>query len=150
MIKSINRRQWVVNMTAPVALFALAGCAATGSTEKPDDDKAVLVKRAQTYWALVRSNDNVGSWAYEAASKDPKASLEDYLKRGGVVYDAVEVRDVRSIEGDRAMVNVWMRFSLPILRVKRQESVVEDEWHRIDGVWFHVLRRSAMFNKDQN
>lgn len=151
MTKSISRRQWVVNMAAPVALLTLAGCATTGgATAQPSDDKSALLKRAQTYWTLVRANDNVGSWAYEAASKDPKASLEDYLKRGGVVYDAVEVRDVHSIDGDRAVLNVWMRYSLPILRVKRQESVMEDEWRRIDGVWLHVLRRSVMFSKDQN
>ena len=38
-----------------------------------------------------------------------------------------------------------MRYSLPLLRVKKQEAAAEDEWRRIGGVWHHVQRRSVMF-----
>jgi hypothetical protein len=106
---------------------------------------SVALTRAKAYWGLIQKNDRVGAWAYEELSKDPNATLEAYLKRGGIAFDAVEVRGVRSIEGDRALVNVWMRYSLPLLRVKKQEAVAEDEWRRIDGVWHHVQRRSVMF-----
>lgn len=150
MTKSVSRRQWVANIAVPAALLVLGGCATTGSAVSPESDSAALLKRAQAYWALQRSNDNVAAWAYEEASKDPKATLADYLRRGGVAYDAVEVRGVRSIEGDRAFVNVWMRFSVPLLRIKGQEGPVEDEWRRIEGVWHHVQRRSVMFNKQQD
>jgi hypothetical protein len=42
-----------------------------------------------------------------------------------------------------------MRYSLPLLRVKKQEVTIEDEWRRIDGVWHHVQRRSVMFPTPQ-
>ncbi|WP_010462573.1 hypothetical protein [Acidovorax radicis] len=146
MTKPVTRRHLVVALAAPVVLAVLVGCAATGgAVVSAEDDQAALLTRAKAYWALIQKNDRVGAWAYEELSKDPNATLEAYLKRGGIAFDGVEVRGVRSIEGDRAVVNVWMRYSLPLLRVKKQEAVAEDEWRRIDGVWHHVQRRSVMF-----
>jgi hypothetical protein len=144
MAKSISRRNLGAILLAPVAIGVLGGCAAVGKVSA-EDEKAVLRKRAQEYWALVKANDRVKAWNYEELSKDPNGTLEGYLKRGGITFDEVEVRDVRSLEGDRATVDVFMRYSLPLLRVKNMEAVAEDDWRRIDGVWHHVLRRSVMF-----
>lgn len=150
MTKAVTRRHLVATLVAPAVLLALGGCAAAGGAAvSGDGDQAALLKRAQAYWALIRSNDRVGAWAYEELSKDSSATLEAYLKRGGITYEAVEVRGAPSIDGDRATVNVWMRYSLPLLRVKKQEVTVEDEWRRIDGVWHHVQRRSVMFPTPQ-
>jgi hypothetical protein len=146
MTKPVTRRHLVATLAAPAVFAVLVGCAATGgAVVSAEDDQAALLTRAKAYWGLIQKNDRVGAWAYEELSKDPNATLEAYLKRGGIAFDAVEVRGVRSIEGDRALVNVWMRYSLPLLRVKKQEAVAEDEWRRIDGVWHHVQRRSVMF-----
>jgi hypothetical protein len=146
MIEAINRRAWVAHAAAVLSGVALAGCATSGSAvSSPGGEKELLLKRVEAYWTLVRTNDKLGAWAYEAQSKDPKGSLEGYMKRGGITYDAVEVREVRSIEGDKAVVDVFMRYSVPLIRIKAQEAVLQDEWQRIDGVWYHVLRRSVMF-----
>lgn len=144
MTNSLNRRSVGAILLAPIAMGVLSGCAAVGKAS-PDADKEALKKRAQEYWALVKANDRIKAWNYEELSKDPNGSLEGYLKRTGITFDVVEVRDVRSLEGDRATVEVFMRYSLPLLRVKNMEAVSQDEWRRIDGAWYHVLRRSVMF-----
>ena len=149
MEKAFTRRHLVATLVAPAVLAIVAGCANPGGGGPAEGGSAELQKRAQAYWALIQKNDRVGAWAYEELSKDPNATLEAYLKRGGIAFDAIEVRGVRSIEGDRAILNVWMRYSLPLLRVKNQEASSEDEWRRIDGVWHHVQRRSAMFPTSQ-
>jgi hypothetical protein len=145
MTTPVHRRTWLASAAAVVSAVALAGCATTGSAVSAGGDKEAVRKRAEAYWALMRTNDKVAAWAYEAQSKDPNGSLEGYMKRGGITYDVVEVRDVRSIEGDKAVVDVFMRYSAPLLRIKGQEAVAQDEWQRIDGQWYHVLRRSVMF-----
>lgn len=137
-----TRRQLLARMAMPAVLAILAGCATGGGAPSSNAD---LIQRAQAYWNLVRTNDRLEAWKYEAASKDQSMTLEGYLKRGGIVYDEVQVRGVRSLEGDEAVVDVWMRFNLPMLRLNNQEAVAQDQWRRIDGVWHHVLRQSLMF-----
>lgn len=151
MSQSPTRRRMALTSAALLTALALAGCAATGGgLMSPESEKAVLKKRAQTYWDLVRVNDSVAAWPYESVSKDQSMTLETYIKRGGITYDAVEVRDVRSLEGDEAVVDVWMRYGVPVLRLKNQETVAQDRWRKIDGVWHHVLRRSANFTDTKN
>lgn len=150
MTRAVTRRHLGVVLAAPALLGLLWGCAGTGGAPlSAANGQAELLKRAQTYWSLIQKNDRIGAWAYEELSKDPNATLEGYLKRGGIVFDAVEVRGVKMIEGDRAVVNIWMRYSLPLLRVRKQETTAEDEWRLKDGAWHHVQRRSAMFPSEQ-
>ncbi|MGP1691083.1 MAG: hypothetical protein ACTS6O_01125 [Giesbergeria sp.] len=148
---SPSRRRWMFRFCAPVVLaLAATGCATgTGSTSgasqsQGDSSKAALLKRSQAYWDAVQKNDRVTAWSFEEVSKDPNWTLEAYLKRGGIVFDAVEVRDVKSIEGDKALVDVWVRYSIPLLRMKTREGIAPDEWRLIDGVWSHVLKNSSM------
>lgn len=141
-----SRRRLMHLLSASVLVTLATGCA-TGaggtfdaSSSKKDSGQAALLKRAQEYWAANQKNDSVEAWKYEELSKDPAWTLEAYLKRGGIVYDAVEVREVKEIEGDRAKVTVAMRYSVPMLRLKGQEAVAQDEWRLIDGIWFHARK----------
>lgn len=149
--KYLSRRSWLVRCCTPFAVVLATGCA-TGVGGAASDahpgagaDQAALMQRANAYWAAVQKNDRVLAWSFEEVSKDPAWTLEGYLKRGGIVYDAYEVRGVKSIEGGKAEVDVWMRYSVPLLRLKGQEAVTQDEWRLIDGTWHHVLKKSAMF-----
>ena len=133
-----------------LAAAALVGCASAPSATsapagpKADSSQEALVKRAQAYWDLVRANDNVAAWAYEAISKDPNASLEGYLKKWGITYSAVKVLGVKAVAGDTGKVDVEMTYSLPLLRVRDNQLRTEDQWKLIDGVWYHAPPRSAL------
>jgi hypothetical protein len=150
---SLSRRRWMLRCSAPlvVALMA-AGCAsgvgggAAGAHAPGGSSQAALLQRTAAYWAAMQKNDKVAAWSYEQVSKDPKWTLETYLQRGGTVLDAVEVRDVASRDGDEAVVNVRIRFSVPLLRLKGQDVVEKDHWRLIDGEWLHVLKQSVMFS----
>ena len=146
-----GRRTLLVSAAGALVL-ALSGCAATAPSSSPsavapkaDASPEALLKRAQTYWDLVRTNDNVGAWAYEAQSKDPAWSLETYLKKGGITYSSAKVLGVKSIEGDTAQVEVQMNYSLPLLRVRNRDLLTVDQWKLIDEVWYHSPPKSGMF-----
>lgn len=139
---TLARRRVLVYVAAPIVTAALGGCAAPGG---PVDERDALLTRARAYWAATQANDLVTAWPYEDVSLDPRWTLQAYLKRGGIQYDAVQVKGVRSLEGEAAVVDVEIRFSLPQVRLRNQVALVPDRWRRIDGRWYHVLGRNALF-----
>ena len=147
-LKNALGRRAMVAVAASAVVVSLIGCASTTASPpagpKADASPDALLKRAQAYWDLVRANDNVGAWAYEAQSKQPNASLEAYLKKGGITYSSVNVAGVKSIEGDTGLVNVNMKYSLPLLRVRDRELRTEDQWKLIEGVLYHSPPRSGL------
>ncbi|ODS91072.1 MAG: hypothetical protein ABS45_14450 [Comamonas sp. SCN 65-56] len=139
-----RRRRFLAGLVLPVAAWALAGCATQPGSGA---DQAALLERATAYWAAVKANDRVKAWSYEAASKTGTSTLEGYLKRGGMVFDAVQVRGVQEISGDTAKVAVHQRYSIPMMRIKNMDTDIQDPWQRIDGVWFHAPVVNPLFQK---
>lgn len=146
MVLSVSRRRWILRMSAPLAAALVVGCAsgAGGAAPASASSEEALLERARAFWGAQQANDSVKAWTFEELSKDPAWTLEAYLKRGGIVYDIAEVRGVKEIDGDRAKVTVSTRYSVPMLRLKGQETVLQDEWRLIDGIWFHAHKRSVI------
>lgn len=136
-----TRRRMIGHLMAPAAMVLLGACATKGAGADRE-----LIQRAQEYWALMKANDRLGAWKYEAASKDQSLTLEGYFKRGGIVYEAVEVRGTLRLDGDDAEIDVWMRHAVPQLRIKGYEANVRDRWRLIEGGWYHVLPHNPLFN----
>lgn len=143
---AVHRRQALACLLAPALATLVSGCATSPANTAPGDDRAVLLERARAYWAAIKANDLVTTWPYEDVSLDPRWTLQAYLKRGGIQYDEVQVKGVRSLEGDTAVVDVEIRFSLPQMRLRNQVSVIPDRWRRIDGRWYHALGRNSLFD----
>lgn len=141
------RRRTVLALAVALSpLPWLAGCAAAPAAA-PQDDAARLLERARAYWAAIKANDRVTAWQYEDVSLDPRWTLQAYLKRGGIVYEAVEVKGVRRLEGDEGEVELEVVFSVPQVRLRGQRAVSADRWRRIDGRWYHELGRNSLFEE---
>lgn len=126
-----------------VVFFAatLNGC--TGLTSLQNENEALL-QRAKEFWKAVQANDLETAWKYEELSKKPAWTLQAYVQRGGVIYEAVQVLEVRSMEADRAQIDVKISYSLPLLRMNKKEVVLKDEWVRLDGHWYHADRKGLL------
>lgn len=135
------QRRRLLSYLAVPAVAGLVGCAGGPS---PAKDRELLLQRAKEFWKSMQDNDAITSWKYEEVSKKPGWTLQAYLKREGVLYESAQVQDVLSLEGDRAVVNVKVTYSVPLLRMNSQEVVLKDEWVRLDGVWYRADRKSLL------
>lgn len=139
-----QRRRLLGYLAAPAVAVLAAGLVGCASGSSPASGRQALLQRATAFWKSVQDNDPVTSWNYEELSKKPGWTLQAYLKREGILYEAVQVQDVLSLDGDRAVVNVKVIYSVPLLRMNSQEVVLKDEWVRLDGVWYHADRKSIL------
>lgn len=146
MLGSTFRRKALVLLLTSVTLPLMVGCATGRAEASAEHEHSELKQRAEAYWGYIKSNDRLGAWRLEAASKDRSITLEGYLKRGGIVYDSIEVRKVLRIDGDDSEVDVRMQYSVPSIRVKGVQVEVRDRWRKIDGEWFHVLPSNPLFS----
>lgn len=138
-----TRRRLAAVLAAPVVALTLGASAALAQPAGASpDDQAALLKRVQEYWNLVKDNDRLAAWKYEAQSKEPNAGalLNGYLKRSGVAYNTVEAQEVASMEAGQAIVKVRMNYSVPLMRINNTEAVLDDPWRLIDGAWYHAPR----------
>lgn len=140
----LERRSVLVWLLPSVLLPGLAACS---SGPQPTGKQSTLEERARAYWAATVSNDLITTWPLENVSLDPKWTLQTYLKRGGINYEAAEVKGVKSQDGDQAVLEVEISFSLPQMRLRNQVAVIADHWTRVDGVWYHVLGRNTVFDQ---
>ncbi len=140
----ITRRRIFGCFATPVVAALTVGLVGCASTPAPENEREALLQRAGAFWKTVQDGDSVASWKYEEVSKKPGWTLQAYLKREGIIYEAVQVQDVRSLEGDRAVVNVKITYSVPLLRMNSQEVLLQDEWVRLEGLWYHADRKSLL------
>lgn len=144
MLPVFSRRRIFGALATPALAVLGAGLVGCASTPTPENEREALLQRAGAYWKTVLDNDPVASWNYEELSKKPGWTLQAYMKREGILYEAARVLDVRSLEGDRAVVDVKIVYSVPLLRMSSQEVLLQDEWVQLEGLWYHADRKSIL------
>ena len=133
------RRRLLQALALPfAAALALGGCA----TGLGQGSEQALQQRASVYWKAIKDNDLLTAWKYEEASRNPKVSLQDYLRAGGITYDQAEVQGVQLQADGRATVQVQITYNVPAMRLKGEQATLQDPWKLHDGQWYHVVRRS--------
>jgi len=136
---STSLLQRTASVAGVVFAFTLTGCATIGQGEHGKTEQALL-QRATAYWAAMQDNDRATAWNYEELSTKPEATLQAYLRRGGIVYEEVQVQGVEAMEGDKATVKVAMVYSVPAVRVKNTATQLQDEWVWNGEQWYHAHR----------
>ena len=144
-----SRRTFAATLAAGATAIWLAGCAATsapsGSAAASADSEAALLARAKAYWAAMKVNDQVTAWNYEAVSTEAGMTLQAYLQQGGPQYEDVQVVKVLELEGGKAKVQLDMSLNVPLMRIKGLKMQPQDEWQFLNGQWYHVLSKGALF-----
>ena len=143
-LPQFERRRVLGRLAVPVVTALALGLTGCASTPSPEKEREVLLQRAKVFWKAMLENDVAVAWAHEELSKKPGWTLQAYAKREGIVYEDVQVQDVRSLEGDRAVVDVKVIYSVPVLRMTGQELVLRDEWVRLQGQWYHAERKGIL------
>jgi len=142
----IHRRRLLAGLAILGALpgaAALSGCATNPQTQT-GADSASLLQRAGAFWTATQANDAPAAWPYEELSKKPGWTLQAYMQRGGIVYNEVQVTEVLSVDGGKALVEVKVVYSVPLVRMHNIEAVLRDEWVLLDGQWYHADRKGLL------
>ncbi len=103
----------------------LSACAATGGrmVEEMDSPSKVslLRERAEEYWtAAVKADYEKMFYLFDPFFQAKTNKYKFLGSRGAVKYHSFEIKDVK-VEGNIGLVNVSIVFSVPPLKVKRQE-----------------------------
>ncbi|MCK9516183.1 MAG: hypothetical protein WCZ18_07380 [Ottowia sp.] len=138
-----TRRRWLLASVSTAAALLAGACASGGSVIGAGSGEDALLERARAYWDAIKDNDRLAAWPLDELSLDPRWTLQDYVKRGGIIYHEAEVLGVHEIDGDQAQVDVRIRFDVPQARMRNQKGVIHDHWRLVDGLWYHEHRRGA-------
>ena len=138
MRRELSRFAILIFGIASVATFL--SCAASAKPQKMTDEE-LLRKRAAEYWSDKIKGDLHLSYEYELPTYREKETVVDYIRSFGqaVRWTGAEIRGV-DVDGDRARVEVFVRFKYQIPKVKMtmSEDYIRESWAKLKGEWYHI------------
>jgi hypothetical protein len=104
-------------------------------------ESEILRKRVAEYWALKVRKDFDKTYGYEVPSYREKVTMVDYIMRQGQVirFTDAEIREM-DVDGDRARVEVFVRFNyqIPQFKIKTSGDSIREKWVKFKGEWYHI------------
>jgi hypothetical protein len=139
----------VLGGTAPAAAQSSsavpAQAAVTTRSESSAADGESLRARAATFWAARVAGDTKAQWELLEPRGRGRTSPSDYVRSGPIRYLGYQIEDA-TVSGYFATVRVRL-VVVPVRpdsgrSLGTQVVVGEDEWVRIQGVWYRTLEQA--------
>lgn len=106
-----------------------------------EDDETILRKRVQEFWSYKIKGEWDKSYPYESPEYREKTKLEIYIvqnQRSVMRWEEFEILELWA-SGEEGFVKLKAKFRYLISRFKKApfERVVEEQWLKKEGQWYH-------------
>lgn len=140
-MKSGVLSRWLINLICLVVPATMVLCCAPAIKPQKVSDTEILRKRAAEYWALRIKGDFDKNYEYEIPPYREKIRIVEYIMRQGqaLKWTDAEVREV-DVDGDRAKVEVFVRFNyqIPNFKMRTSADSLRENWGKFKGEWYHI------------
>jgi hypothetical protein len=122
-------------------LIIFQGCG-TKETVKSLSDKEILLNRVDVYWGHKIKQEFDKNYEFEEPLYRKKISLVNYIKGFNtyiVKWNRATAENIKMEDGT-AMVGLKVRvqIKLPGIKMQEHDSLIEEKWVKVEGMWYHV------------
>ena len=132
------------HLALAACVLALAACA-TGGTKGPSATDVDVEDRALQRWEHLIAGKGELAWDYLTPGARSTKSRENYgreMRDRPVKWKSVEFEDKNCDAPDRCTIRLVMEYTVKLpLSVGGEiqaPAFVEEQWLRLDGVWYHL------------
>jgi hypothetical protein len=132
--------RWLDILICWMLITTFLSCTSAIKPQKIPESE-ILRRRVTEYWALKVKKDFDKTYEYEVPSYREKVTMVDYIMRQGQVirFTDAEIREM-DVDGDRARVEVFVRFNyqIPQFKIKTSGDSIREKWAKFKGEWYHI------------
>jgi hypothetical protein len=132
--------RWLDILICWMLITTFLSCTSAIKPQKIPESE-ILRRRVTEYWALKVRKDFDKTYEYEVPSYREKVTMVDYIMRQGQVirFTDAEIREM-DVDGDRARVEVFVRFNyqIPQFKIKTSGDSIREKWAKFKGEWYHI------------
>lgn len=134
-------------LTVIFFLIIFSGCATKDAVRNISEDE-VLRERVMTYWGHKISQEFDKSYTYEDPYYRKRFNMIKYIKSidtARASWKSATIEGLK-IDGDSAIIDMKVKVHItvaPSARDIEQEFPLKETWVKVDGIWYHVPKKSG-------
>lgn len=134
-------------ITVIFCLIIFSGCA-TKEAVRNISEEEVLRERVMTYWGYKISQEFDKGYFYEDPYYRKRLNMVKYIKSIDTArarWTSANVENLQ-INGDSAIIDMKVKVHItvaPSARDIEQEFSLKETWVKVDGIWYHVPKKSG-------